>query len=1068
MNTDGIYDPDLSVALSASAGSGKTFALTTRLITMLLDGIGPSEILAITFTKLAANEIRRKMFDRLQAVVDRDENETAFFSDIFKEKPEEIIKRAGILKNRLIKQFSLLQISTIHSFFTKLIRCFPGETGYLTDIYVIDEMIKEKKVSESIELFYRKITDNKPQLDRVFRFISSYRERMISTGTIIKEIYNEVNPKYYILKDVVRGEVNYRNSEEAFDKSRKALFSSSMTAQINYLTSLLSEYIESHGKNKNIQSFIDNLDAFLENRKITQIIDLTPFKRDEAAPMVRYLKSVCDTLTTESTGRLKETLLVIRRSIINYLRAEMSYYLSTWMDIFRDVNSIYSEIKKRGQVIDFSDIELRAAEFLSGLKDFEYLGYRTGSQIRYVLIDEFQDTSRLEWDALENIVRNGLSRGGKLFYVGDVKQSIYRWRGGDPWLFEKVRAELSVTEKQLKYSYRQSPVLLNFVNNVFDKIQADPQSNFSYNKQSLPPGRANNDEGYVYIGQLGDRDELVDMTAGWIKLLQEGGVNLNDIAVLCRKNSEIEEIERCLINKRLPYVSVGKSKMYRDFSVMDIVNILNFALKPDEGVYIAGLLRSPVFRLSFKELDMCRDENGALSLRSVAGSQPHIHQILEGFLNRSHFLSPSGFIRAVYEELEVLNKYPDKTDVLLGLYEIAYTFENTYESVTLYDFAEYLQQNRDILSINTSEEKGVRLLTIHSSKGLEFHTVIVPFLTQPFKFRRGGSLMYSLDEKGHIKGAAIARTMYETYFSNSAAIMEIFEETERNYRVDELNILYVALTRAKENLIVLPLSGGRGKTIGDFLVSSHDPSFTKEEGFYNKETGRPVPSPEAQDESAKSYKKFRMQISSKKPSAYRKEEYDLFQDSPDTDKQSQRAGLLKGLVFHRAADMIKRLPLGSEEIDELLVNALSFEGSGFTRSERKRAVELARVSLMNTVTDKRLEKYFGNKSYNEINTLSRSYRNFVRRIDKLLIGNEIEILDFKTNRVGTEEDLVKLTGHYSSQIDTYCRSLMKLYPGLSVSGYLYFTDAEYDRRLVRVFHIENDKDSKSHQEPVGR
>ena len=99
MNADDIYDPNLSVALSASAGSGKTFALTTRLITMLLNGVGPSEVLAITFTNLAANEIRRKLFDRLQAIVDGDGRETDVFSKIFKEKPEVIVKRAAALKH---------------------------------------------------------------------------------------------------------------------------------------------------------------------------------------------------------------------------------------------------------------------------------------------------------------------------------------------------------------------------------------------------------------------------------------------------------------------------------------------------------------------------------------------------------------------------------------------------------------------------------------------------------------------------------------------------------------------------------------------------------------------------------------------------------------------------------------------------------------------------------------------------------------------------------------------------------------------------------------------------------
>jgi exodeoxyribonuclease V beta subunit len=1052
MNAEGIYDPNLSVALSASAGSGKTFTLTTRLITMLLNGIGPSEILAITFTNLAANEIRRKLFDRLQAIVDGDRSETDIFSGIFKEKHEEIVRRAAVLKNHLIKQFSLLQISTIHSFFTKLIRCFPGETGYLTDILVTDDIIKEKNVADALELFYEKIAAERTMLERVFRFVSSYRGKAVSTAGVIKDIYQKVDSKYYILKDIKEGQDNGHDFEDAFNKSRKALFSSDVTESIKYLTALLSLYIENHGPKRDINSFIKGLEDFLKYKNINRFIELTPFQRNMEGAMIRYLKPVCAKLAPAEANRFKEALSNIRRIIINYLQAEMGYYLFTWMDIHRDIYNIYSEIKKKLQSIDFSDIEMLAVEFLSGLKDFEYLGYRTGSQIRYVMIDEFQDTSRLEWDALEYIVRNGLTRGGKLFYVGDIKQSIYRWRGGDPWLFEKVRDELSIPEKHLKYSYRQAPVILNFVNRVFKNIQSDPSSGFAYREQSLSPNREDSEDGYVHIGQCQDKDELFDKTISWIKLLQKHGVNLDDIAVLCRKNSEIEEIEKCMIKNRLPYVSVGKSKMYKDFSVMDIVNIINFTLNPDDGLHLAGLLRSSFFRFSYDELDKCSGQNGVISLSGLASYQPRLYEALTGFLIRSQYLSPSGFIRGVFEEFGALDKYPQKTEILLKMYEISYAFENAYDAITLYDFADYLEQNRDILSVNISEERGVRLLTIHSSKGLEFHTVIVPFLNSTLKFRRDGPIIFNCDEKGHVKSAAIARSKYETYFSNDKDIREIFDETEKSYRVDELNILYVALTRAKKNLIVLPLSGRGGGTIGDILVSSYNPVFDSKDGLYNVEIGTPASSADVKDESAKRYDKFRVQIKMQKTLPYQREDDDFFEDEADFDAQTKRTGLLKGLIFHSAVEMIKKLPVDSEEVDEFLTKALALDGTGFTRSERVKAFDLAKKSLINTVTDKRIEKYFNDKSFRETITLSKRYVNFFGRIDRLVMGDEIEVLDFKTNRINTEEKLNKLTRHYRTQIDTYCRSLMNVYPGKPVKGYLYFTDAEYDSRLVQVFY----------------
>jgi ATP-dependent helicase/nuclease subunit A len=129
MNERDIYRPMHSIALSSSAGSGKTFALTTRLISMLMGGISPSDILAITFTNLAANEIRNKLFERISSLVQGDRDEVSYFSTILNETPEGVIGKASRLKRELIRKFSLLQISTIHSFFASMVKSFPYETG---------------------------------------------------------------------------------------------------------------------------------------------------------------------------------------------------------------------------------------------------------------------------------------------------------------------------------------------------------------------------------------------------------------------------------------------------------------------------------------------------------------------------------------------------------------------------------------------------------------------------------------------------------------------------------------------------------------------------------------------------------------------------------------------------------------------------------------------------------------------------------------------------------------------------------------------------------------------------
>lgn len=1071
-----IYNPFLSVALSASAGSGKTHALTTRLITMLLSGIGPSEILAITFTNLAAHEIRKKLFDRVQAIVKGDEKEVVLFTDILKEKPEIVIEKALNLKTRLIKQFSLIQISTIHSFFARIVRNFPKETGYVFDISVIDEIMEKSLAGMAIEQFFGGLEKDEVSRMRFYNFIFSCRGTRLTTASTIRKIYNEVDSKYYVLKDLITREDRLNEVEREFRKRKAFLLSYELESRINLLIEVMSEFINKYGENRNIESFIRNLESFLRYRNIRILMELTPFTRDVESGMVNYLGKVCKTLHSDEAGRFEGALSDIRASIISYLYAEMEYFIHSWIEIYRKINRYLCEIKKDAQAVDFSDIEYHALDLLSGLTDFEYFNFRTGSRFRYILIDEFQDTSKLQWDALNFIVRNSLLNNGNLFYVGDLKQSIYRWRGGEPWLFEKVLSDLSISKKYLTYSYRQSSALLGFVNTVFKNLKEGIFPSYPYEKQSLQPEKEEEKQkGYVRVTQYDERSKLVDEVANQIIILQKLGVNLSDIAVLCRKNSEIEEIEKSLLKNGISYISIGKSKLLGDYSVMDVVNIINFVLNPGEEIYLAGLLRSPIFRFTYEGLNRCRlgkgrvslqtsspvgvapapagrrPGKGKVSLQGLAETRPGLYNTLTSLLLRSHYLSPSGFLRSVYEEFAVLNAYPHKREALLALYEFAYTFENTGGSITLYDFANYLQDNSQLLSLNMSEEGGVRLLTVHSAKGLEFHSVIMPFLSQPFKFRPDNSLLFLRDDGGKTNCYAIAKSSYETYFSNYPGIPELFKETDLNYKIDELNILYVALTRAEKNLVILPLANRGGMSIGDVLISSFDVSRSKGDGLYNIEIGKPAVSPLVRQAGEKIYDTDGLKYPKSKIKPGRPDESSLFSDKRAGGTRLKRVGLLKGLIFHRSLEMIKRLPVAPKALDDILRRALALEGSKYTKSEREEAVKAARVSISNAVADKRITKYFSEKAVAEAVSLSLSYKNFIGRIDRIRIDRDVEVIDFKTNRVSGDSHLDDLVKHYRNQVVSYCQSLNNIYPDKPVRGYLYFTEVEYDRRLVSVY-----------------
>ncbi len=1048
-----MYLPAHSVALSSSAGSGKTFTLTTRLIAMLLQGTNLSEIVAITFTNLAAKEIRTRLFERVSRIAGGERNESALFASILGEPEGSVVKGAKKLKTELIRKFSLIQISTIHSFFASVINCFPAETAVVNHAVIIDERTRVQFLRESIERYYRGIETRPEEMERMAQFMILFKQSGLRTLKALEEIFSKVDDKRYVLADLIRKAKRPSEVKMEFLQQRDVFFSEGLRRKIGFLIRAVSDYLESYGAHTHLGRFRSGLEDFMKSRNILDLASLTPFKRGPQNT-VGYIEKLFAALPKDISVRFGNALLSVRSALQSYFASQMRYYVMAWVDLYRRIDAIFTGMKKDAGCIDFHDIEEHARVFLGQMKDFEYLYFRAGSRMRHMLIDEFQDTSELQWDALQHLVRAGLKRNGSFFYVGDNKQAIYRWRGGEPDLFERVCDILGLERHRLPFSFRQNRVLLEYVNAVFKNVQKELLPRFHYEEQNPPPGKTQRENGYVAVLQCENREAAVEELVHQINDLQARGVRLEDIAVLCRKNSEIVELENSFMNLSIPCRTAGRSKLMADYCIMDVRTIIHCVLNPDEPVYLAGFLRSPVFRISYEQLQERKDD---LSFSLLRDFQPELYEKLKRLTHLAGYLPPSGLIRKIYEEFDLLNVYAHKREVLLNFHELAYTFESTAAAVSVNDFDRFLTERQDSIFLQIGEQHGVSLFTIHASKGLEFHTVVVPFLSQPFRFRLDGSILYGRDRGGEITRYGLARSVYREYLSDAAAVDELIESTDENYRVDELNALYVALTRARENLILIPVSSSKGKkedvikTIGDVLISA-----SKEGGdgrpLRRKFFGATVPS-DTRGGDGVSRKMVPLKIRKKMiqaPKPVSAGANGRLDGEHPRDLRARRVGLLKGLVFHRAVENISMLPVSPEEAERLLYMAVSAEGADFSTKEREDARVQARSSLENVVSDPRLSIYFSEASYSESNALSMKYGNFVGRIDRIVFGSTVDILDFKTNRVAEKGSIQRFSEAYREQVEGYCAALKDIYPEREVRGWLYFTDADYDERLVRV------------------
>jgi len=479
-----------------------------------------------------------------------------------------------------------------------------------------------------------------------------------------------------------------------------------------------------------------------------------------------------------------------------------------------------------------------------------------------------------------------------------------------------------------------------------------------------------------------------------------------------------------------------------------MVSILHFITDPCEEVYLASLLRMPLFRRSYERLYELKDERGIISLPQIKKIEPELYTRITELISASFYASPSVFIRRLYEILNVFEAYPGKQEVLIEFYECAYNFENTAERITLNDFLRYLEENRAILSLRAGTEHGVTVQTIHSSKGLEYHTVIIPFLSQSFDFRLDGSLMFSRNNEGRIDQYAIAARNYVDYFPDQEGISRVQSETALNYRIDELNALYVALTRACENLLILPLGMKNRKTVGAILIEAVFSRYST--GKLPLSIGEPVKSTHEIKSREKLFSAVHRPEEAELKTAVlsdRKVDAGTFASEPGL----KRVGLLKGLIFHRAIEKIKRLPVDEQTIEKMLRAAAAQEGSEYTGFERNTALDPARDTVLKVIADERLAKYFSRGAYSELIIFSERFQNLVGRIDRMVIGSEIEVIDFKTNAVEHDAQLHQLVELYTDQVTLYCSTVSKVFPGKPVRGYLYFTEADYEKRFVSVY-----------------
>ncbi len=921
------------MALKASAGSGKTFALSVRFLALLFKGANPSEILTLTFTKKATAEMKERILDYLKILQKEnlESKEKSHKENILKELEEKYGLDPSLVQNSAQKIYQRflnaeIRISTIDAFFQSILRKFCWFVGLSANFEVNEDTKAHQQQLD--ERFLSAL--NSEQLEELSVFITQCLSHNSYTSDPILKLLRSLRNKLYLFDPNKR--------EPAFDeegfleklRSLKKQIQSAETARDTAKTAIK----------------CDDFRGFLNS-------SLTWLKKKSEYNFFKKLKNEIPALERECEA--------IENDLKSYYEARETALFKKFPKFIR----LYDKATSKIQALDFDAIKDKVHALLSGYEEVpaEFFYFRLDSKIAHILIDEFQDTSLNDYKILAPFIdeiKAGIGQAKwhrSVFFVGDVKQSIYAFRGGFSSLFESVSK--GFYHDNLEFNHRSSPLIIHYVNTIFKK--AYQNSSTTYLEQKYPETSRNKHatDGYVKVSLVADEKELLlEQILQEAKNLLEHGIEPKDITILCAANKDALKIKDHL-QENLSEIrpSTESSAQLSQFVESKIIkNALEYALAEEEY--------KPFYKHSVLKLA------GYLHDDAIA---------LFGFNPKKE--SVAGF---VWKVMELFELYTECAQICL---ELALGCEDADE------FLEKLEAKK-IASFNS---KGAQIMTIHKSKGMQFPYVIV--------CERLGKPKNESDKfLEEYNGTELVCLYYrmknrEVVDKDYARALEK-EKAAKDH--EEINAYYVAFTRAELGLVVVAKDKDQKKD------KKKDKEESKNKGMHEKLDLKPLEEGEIAPVIASKKEPSNASVLIK-PHAYGEQVQEI-EEEPDSDyeKNNDQEAINFGIALHKGLEYQYAYRIPKKSVLEYLNYHYGFYGLDYQALEE---------SLELFENDAEIQALFKNLALKgEVAFL---FQGVVSRIDVLLWdkGQNLYVLDYKSSQNYQQSHKAQVS-HYAEFLQT--------------------------------------------------
>jgi ATP-dependent exoDNAse (exonuclease V) beta subunit len=820
----------------ASAGSGKTFTLATEYIRLLVENPQSYRtILAVTFTNKATEEMKTRILSQLYGIWKQLPESDRYLKAIEEKTglaPEIISERAGQGLANLLHNYNYFRVETIDTFFQSVLRNMARELDLTTNLRIglNDVQVEELAVDQMIE--------DLSTTDIVLQWILKYIMENISDD----KSWNVISQIKKFGRTIFRDE--YKQVSRAMEeKMSEPVFFDNYTARLREIRKKAIERMEEIA-----ESFFDTLDGegltiddFLYGKTGISgfFIKLRQGTFDESIVGKRITDCLGDpTKWCKKTHPQRETIITladgplgeILRYAIDERPRQWKLYKSADLTLrhlnqLRLLSSIERKVRELNETNNrflLSDTQQLLHSLISD-NDSPFIFEKIGTQLEHVMIDEFQDTSTIQWQNFKVLLAETMSHEqGSSLIVGDVKQSIYRWRSGDWRLINDIEKQFNnkqITSLSLKTNYRSERNIITF-NNIFFRKAADLeyqaqkelndteaeqlQKAYADVEQEVPEGRLAKGEIFFHLFPGEDYEKKVlQQLAETISTLTARGIPQKDIAILVRVNAYIPIIAQYFM-EQMPEVVIVSDEAFR-LDASPAVNLLVQALRllthPDDQLTKASIVK--LWHIDVLQ-ESTSDNNLLLSTYDLNTLLPEAYWGHEKELIAMPIYELVEYLHTVFT-LERLN---EQSAYVCAFYDqlAAYVSENT---ASIDGFLKEWDESLCGKTIQSDETEGVRIVSIHKSKGLEFDYVICPFCDWQLE-KQSGNILWCKPEEEPFSDLPIAPIDYSQKQMMGTIYERDYLHEHLQNTVDNLNLLYVAFTRACKGLYVI----GRRKAYG--------------------------------------------------------------------------------------------------------------------------------------------------------------------------------------------------------------------------------------------------------------